>query len=78
MSDINIKAICLGPDEFSEIFPFHFAFDDEFRIISVGPTLASKSPATRIGAKVEDCFTIRRPRARRSPLAVFKIRRPFS
>ncbi len=55
------EAISLGPESFSEAFPFHFAFDEDLQIVALGRALKRKFPSIGLGRPFSDCFKIRRP-----------------
>jgi PAS domain S-box-containing protein len=51
----------LTPDAFARAFPFHFACDDELRVMQVGESLARVAPDARPGTLVQDAFVSARP-----------------
>ena len=55
------EALSLGPESFSEAFPFHFAFDEDLQIVALGRALERKISSIEIGQTFTDCFRVRRP-----------------
>ena len=58
---VDRQTVNLGPESFSEAFPFHFAFDEDLRIVAIGRALEHKISSLEIGKNFSDCFRIRRP-----------------
>lgn len=54
--------VSLSPASLQELFPFHVAFDADLRILQVGRNWEAVSPSVRAGARLDECFTLVRPR----------------
>lgn len=50
-----------SPEQFAELFPFHFVVDAGNRVVQVGRTLGSVCPGMVAGVRCEDFLTVRRP-----------------
>lgn len=55
--------ICLPPEAFDEVFPFHFAFGPDWRVVRQGRSLARVCPRVVAGAKFNELFAPIRPEA---------------
>ncbi len=53
----------LGPRQFAAIFPFHFAFDRELKVLQTGEVLPRIYPAATVGTNLREIFRIKRPEA---------------
>ena len=51
----------LTPDQIAKLFPFHFAFDAQLRLVHVGRSLAKICPEATPGVDVRVLFEIERP-----------------
>ena len=51
----------LAPDAFAHVFPFHFACDDELRVVQVGDSLVRVATDVHPGAQVQRAFLSVRP-----------------
>ena len=51
----------ISPAQFSELFPFHFAFDRRGVLTSVGPSVVRALPSLTVGAEINAAFTMRSP-----------------
>jgi PAS domain S-box-containing protein len=58
-------SVRLSPEQIAALFPFHFAFDAEMRLVQVGRSLEKIYPETVIGADVGKLFEIERPSSNR-------------
>ncbi len=60
----------LSPEQIAELFPFHFAFDREMRLVQVGRSLAKICPEAIPGADTRILFEIERPSMNRNWLGL--------
>jgi hypothetical protein len=51
----------LSTDQFGRVFPFHFVFDLEGRLVQFGKSLARLCPDIESGKPLTDFFTLRHP-----------------
>lgn len=56
-----MTSIGLGPDQFAAVFPFHFVFGRDLRIVQAGPALVRTSGTVAMGAALAECFRLVRP-----------------
>jgi len=75
------SGIRLPPEAFDEVFPFHFAFGPDWKIVRRGKSLARVCPLITPGAKFSEVFTPVRPAASfdfediaQAPRALFLIK----
>ena len=54
--------LVLSPEQLSAAFPFHVAFDGDFRIVQAGPVLHRLCPDLTCGSPLEQFFEVKRPR----------------
>lgn len=55
------RAISLSPASFAKAFPFHFAFDENLRILQVGSSLPKLVPTAVPGTLLTDIFLLKHP-----------------
>jgi diguanylate cyclase (GGDEF)-like protein/PAS domain S-box-containing protein len=55
------QQICLPPEAFAQVFPFHLAVDCDMRIAQIGTVLGRIYPSMKIGHLFTEYFRIKRP-----------------
>ncbi len=58
---VKNKPIGLNPEQFANAFPFHFGFDGDLVITSLGESLRHKVSGLELGSSLHDCFHFTRP-----------------
>lgn len=59
-----------SPEQFAELFPFHFVVDAGNRVVQVGRTLGCVCPGLTVGVLFDDFLSIQRPAVASLPAAV--------
>ena len=54
-------AMGLSPEEVSSVFPFHLGFDEQLRLVQLGPSLCKLVPAVALGQRLTEHFAFDPP-----------------